>query len=137
MGRPGSHSSDGCSDTNRHGLGSAVRERRRNTADRQVRTHKRRATFMHLTRRHAFATIVAMVSFSASTIHAADSCGGGCPTPPTNSRSVSAVVPMLPSSLTAILSAGLSKGKKKRVLHVEAMMTSGLNPFGAAANLAM
>ena len=85
------------------------------------------------------ALIAALLSVSASTVYAADSCGGGCPKLPKTSRSVSATIPALPttSSSPAILSAGLAKGKPKRVLHVEATITSGPIGWASASTLFM
>ena len=85
------------------------------------------------------ALIAALLSVSASAVYAADSCGGGCPKLPKTSRSVSATIPALPttSSSPAILSAGLAKGKPKRVLHVEATITSGPIGWASASTLFM
>src|SRR5437762_92803 len=63
----------------------------------------------------------------ASPTFAADSCGGGCPTPPKNARAVSAeLIPLgdfcsAPNTLTATL----AKGKKKTILYADGLLTDG------------
>ena len=56
---------------------------------------------------------------------AADSCGGGCPKLPSNARSVSGEVVPLATFGGNTLTATLAKGKTKRILHVEGMLTDG------------
>jgi hypothetical protein len=52
-----------------------------------------------------------------------DSCGGGCPKPPSNSRAVSAEAIPLAAYPGNTLSATLAKGKKKTLLRVDGMIT--------------
>src|SRR2546426_2803913 len=56
---------------------------------------------------------------------AADSCGGGCPKLPSNARSVSAEVVPLATFGGNTLTATLAKGKTKRILHAEGILTDG------------
>ena len=56
---------------------------------------------------------------------AADSCGGGCPTPPSNARAVSATGTPLAPFGGNVLMATLKKGKAKKILMVEGMLTDG------------
>src|SRR5437870_1879931 len=55
----------------------------------------------------------------------ADSCGGGCPKLPSNARSVSGEVVPLATFGGNTLTATLAKGKTKRILHAEGMLTDG------------
>src|SRR5206468_68996 len=56
---------------------------------------------------------------------AADSCGGGCPKSPSNARAVSATFVPLATYPGNTLAATLAKGKTKRILHAEGMLTDG------------
>jgi hypothetical protein len=56
-----------------------------------------------------------------------DSCGGGCPKPPSNSRAVAAQAVPLATYPGNTLSATLAKGKKKTILMADGMLTEG--PF--------
>jgi hypothetical protein len=64
---------------------------------------------------------------SAPPVFAADSCGGGCPTPPKNARAVSADPVPLATYPGNTLSATLAKGKKKTILIADGMLTE-INP---------
>ena len=68
---------------------------------------------------------------------AADSCGGGCPKPPSNARSVSATFVPLAAYPGNTLSATLAKGKTKRILHAEGMLTDGSSGFVASRAYAL
>jgi|SRR5437899_1856981 len=68
---------------------------------------------------------------------AADSCGGGCPKPPSNARSVSAQVVPLATYPGNTLSATLAKGKTKSILHAEGMLTQGGLGFAASRAYAL
>ena len=71
---------------------------------------------------------VALWSFAlATSSFAADSCGGGCPKPPKNTRWVSATATPLGAFFATpnVLSATLLKGTKKTVLEAEGMLTDG------------
>src|SRR5437899_3283661 len=62
-----------------------------------------------------------------------DSCGGGCPTPPSNVRAVSQFCAIIAEFPGNTLSATLAKGKKKRVLMVDGMFTDGsFGPLGVS-----
>src|SRR5437867_619841 len=63
----------------------------------------------------------------ATPTFAADSCGGGCPKTPSNSRFVSATTVPLGDYFASpnVLSATLAKGKSKRVLTAEGLLTDG------------
>jgi len=67
--------------------------------------------------------------FAASAVHAADSCLAPCATLPNKARHVSTVGPIaLPAGVGVLLTtpgATLKKGIKKKVIVVEATMTSG------------
>lgn len=65
------------------------------------------------------------VSATLSLAQVTDSCGGGCPKPPSNVRAVSQFCAILAPFPGNTLSATLAKGKKKRVLMVDAMLTDG------------
>jgi hypothetical protein len=60
-----------------------------------------------------------------------DSCGGGCPTPPSNARSLSSPPFPLPVAFAPILTTApaptLKKGKAKRIVMVEAMVVDIFN----------
>jgi hypothetical protein len=55
----------------------------------------------------------------------ADSCGGGCPKPPSNTRAVSAEDVILVAYPGNTLTATLAKGKKKTVLMADGMLSDG------------
>ncbi len=64
------------------------------------------------------------VALASRPVFAADSCGGGCPKPPSNSRAVSAdgggvLLATYPGNT---LSATLAKGKKKTILIADGML---------------
>jgi hypothetical protein len=81
---------------------------------------------------------IAAVAFSATVVHAGDSCGGGCPKLPKNARSVSTPGPApLPLFPAALLVATLARGKKKTMLNVEAMITTATFLPGAPVSPAM
>jgi len=69
---------------------------------------------------------------------AADSCGGGCPTLPSNARAVSATATPLAAFPGNVLAATLKKGKAKKILMVEGMLTDGpITPVVLARVLAL
>lgn len=78
-------------------------------------------------------TVVFGLAITLPPAFAADSCGGGCPTPPgppKNARSVSATgvpVGLYPAPANTLV-ATLKSAKKKTILMVEAKMTNG--PYG-------
>ncbi len=63
------------------------------------------------------------LALTATPSFAADSCGGGCPTPPKNFRAVSANGVVLATYPGNTLTATLAKGNKKRVLTADGMLT--------------
>src|SRR5438552_7125364 len=62
---------------------------------------------------------------------AADSCGGGCPTPPKNARAASAEIVPLATYPGNTLTATLAKGTKKRILLADGMLTEPF-PLGVS-----
>ncbi len=68
----------------------------------------------------ASALVVATLARSASAF--TDSCGGGCPKPPSNARAVSAVDVLLATFPGNTLTATLAKGKKKTILMADGML---------------
>ena len=79
-----------------------------------------------------------VIALAAPPIWAADSCPAGCPVAPANSHYVSTPGPIPnPAFAGPILAATLKKGKKKRVVVVEASVsTAGLAP-GAPVAIAL
>ena len=70
----------------------------------------------------------ALVLAGAGSVQAADSCGGGCPVPPTYARSMSMAEQLLPAQSFAPLgSTKLRRGMRKTILHVDAIFTSGMS----------
>ena len=67
------------------------------------------------------ATVFCLVLAAVSV--AADSCGGGCAKPPSNSRAVSVENVLLATYPGNTLSATLAKGKKKTILIADGMLT--------------
>ena len=63
------------------------------------------------------------LTLSAPPGFAADSCGGGCPKPPSNARAVSVEPAILATYPGNTLSAALAKGKKKTILRADGMLT--------------
>ena len=70
------------------------------------------------------------LTLSAPSSFAADSCGGGCPKPPINTRAVSSVFVPLAAFPGNTLSATLAKGTKTRILMADGMLTDGPVPAG-------
>jgi hypothetical protein len=81
------------------------------------------------------------LAWTASVARAADSCVGGCPKPPKKSRHVSTPAPVpMPAAPAAILVAGaptFAKGQKKRVIAVDATITSSALAPGAPMVIGM
>jgi hypothetical protein len=79
-----------------------------------------------------------MFTLAAPPLWAADSCPGGCPIPPANSHFVSTPGPVpVPPAPAAFLVATLKKGKKKRVVAVEAVVTTSIFAPAAPTSLSM
>jgi hypothetical protein len=79
--------------------------------------------------------LLGVASLAPSTF-AADSCSGGCPKLPKNARAVSAQGVPLACVWSSTLTATLAKGKKKRILTAEGLLTDAAYmcaPAGCAA----
>jgi hypothetical protein len=72
------------------------------------------------------ASCIALAVAFSSPAHALDSCTAPCPKPPKASRSVSAITVPRPAAPAVLLTATLQKAKKKRILQVEAVMTTSV-----------
>ena len=87
----------------------------------------------------AFVTLGLMLV--GSTVHAADSCIAGCPKPPKKSRHVSTPAPVpMPAAPAPILIGGVptfAKGQKKRVIVVDATISTSVFAPGAAMVIGM
>jgi len=93
-------------------------------------------------RHRAFAALVTLaLACTASLAYAADSCTGGCPKPPKKSRHVSTPAPVpMPAAPAAILVAGpptFAKGQKKRVIVVDATVSTSVFAPGAPMVISM
>lgn len=79
----------------------------------------------------------ALALAGASLAYAADSCTAPCVKPPKFSRSLSATTVPRPAAPALLLSATLQKAKKKRILQVEAMMTTNFYTPALPSTLAL
>lgn len=82
-----------------------------------------------------------LAALATTPARATDSCGGGCPILPKNARSVSsspALIPLpaFPAPLVG-MTATLHKGKARRILMVEAMVTTAALAIGAPVSPAI
>jgi hypothetical protein len=91
--------------------------------------------------RSIIAVIALALTCAAVTVHAADSCVAPCPTAPKKARHVSTAPPVLmPAAPGAILVAGaptFAKGQKKRVIVVDATISTSIFAPGAPMVMAM
>jgi hypothetical protein len=92
---------------------------------------------MHAAAAFAGTVVLGTTLLAATTGWAGTSCPGGCPTLPANSRSESLNAIPLPAGTGPLVTATLKKGKPKRILQAEAMMTTGIAAPGAPISLAL